>query len=391
MRALRLRTQLAAAMIGAVLLAVLFGYGGITLFIRWEERTLLQSLDTATRSAAAIIAHGGQPNAHAVTALYLDTVQISRQVDRDTDLVLAGLAALASCFGIWVGIRIAARLARPIETVSAAARELAAGDLTSRAAVTRTGSDEIATLVADFNSMAASLQRYDREVGESSAAIAHELRTPLTILRARLQAQHDGLIEPDAASTTILIAQVELLARIVDDLQVLSMARSGQLDLRLELVDLPTFLEETVPAIESLLERRGTCLDLDLRPATAMADTLRLHQVILALADNVARHGRAGGVMRLACGSDDANVCIEVSDDGPGLPAELRDRVFERFWRAETSRTRAAGGSGIGLAVCAAIVDAHGGTVSVDEARTGGARFTIYLPGDRISADFNAH
>jgi two-component system sensor histidine kinase BaeS/two-component system sensor histidine kinase AdeS len=386
-RTLRLRTQLAAAMIGAVLLAVLFGYGGIMMFVRWEEQTLLRSLDAATRSAAATIAHGGQPDARAVTALYLDTRNISRRVDQDIEVVLLVLAALASSFGIWVGIRIAGRLARPIEAVSAAARELAGGDLGSRASVSRAGSDELATLVADFNAMADVLQRYDREVGESSAAIAHELRTPLAILRARLQAHQDGLIDSGAKSSAILIAQVELLTRIVDDLQVLGMARSGRLELDLEEIDVAAFLADMVPAIATLLEGAAIRLDVDLRPCLIAADRLRLRQVILALADNVRRHARPGGLMQLTCGPDDDGVCIIVADDGPGIPPALRKRIFERFWRAEPSRTRAHGGSGLGLAVCAAIVEAHGGIISVDGALNGGALFAIRVAtGARIAA-----
>lgn len=377
---LRLRTQLAAAMIGAVLLAVLFGYGGITLFVQWEERQLLRSLDIATRSAAATIERGGQPDAQQVKRLYLDTLRITRQVDHDTDRVLVALACLASLFGIWVGIAVATRLVRPIEAVSAAARALSRGDLTRRVTVDRAGSDELATLVVDFNAMADALQRFDREVSESSAAIAHELRTPLTILRTRLQAQKDGHIHPDGDSNELLIAQVDLLTRIVDDLQVLSMADSGRLDLHREDVDIADFLRTTAVGVEVLLAQDGMTLETHLEPAVAAIDRMRLRQVILALANNARFHARSGGTMLLACGPGEGRARIVVADRGPGIAEADRARVFERFWRAEPSRMRAGGGSGLGLAVCAAIVRAHGGSLQIAPRVGGGSEFTLHLP-----------
>lgn len=376
----RLRTQLAAAMIGAVLLAVLFGYGGIRVFVHWEERQLLRSLDAATRSAATTIEHGGQPDARQVKRLYLDTLRISQQVDRDTDLVLIALSGLASLFGIWVGIKVATRLVQPIEAVSSAARALQHGDLARRALVDRAGSDELATLVVDFNAMADALERFDREVSESSAAIAHELRTPLTILRARLQAQQDGLIVPDRNSGELLVEQVDLLTRIVDDLQVLSLAGSGRLDLYREDVDLADFLCVTAASVEVLLEQAGMTLETRLEPTLAAVDRVRLRQVILALADNARRHAQLGGKMLLACEPGDGHSRILVADRGPGICAADRVRVFERFWRTEPSRRRVNGGSGLGLAVCAAIVNAHGGTITVDEREGGGTVFILDLP-----------
>jgi len=367
-------------MIGAVLLAVLFGYGGITLFVQWEERQLLHSLDAATRSAAATIERGGQPDAQQVKRLYLDTLRITQQVDHDTDRVLVLLACLASMFGIWVGIAVATRLVRPIEAVSAAARALSRGDLAQRVTVNRAGSDELATLVIDFNAMAQALERFDREVSESSAAIAHELRTPLTILRARLQAQLDGLIVPDRDSGELLIAQVDLLTRIVDDLQVLSMADSGRLDLHREDVDIAEFLRMTAKGVEVLLAEAGMRLETHFEHAVAAVDRMRLRQVILALADNARRHAQSGGTMLLACEPGDGHARILVADRGPGIDEADHARIFERFWRAEPSRMRSRGGSGLGLAVCAAVVRAHGGTIDIAPREGGGSVFTLILP-----------
>lgn len=389
----KLRTQLAAVMIVAILLAVLFGYLFLNLYQNWQEQVMLASLDATAKHTLAVVNAGGEPSARDMVALYKHSVHMTQSISRQQDKVLIVLTALASITGVGVGLLLASRLARPIEAVGTAARAIAMGDLGVRAAVPQPGAGELSSLVEDFNRMAEALQAFDREVRESSAAIAHELRTPLTILRGRLQGHLDKLFAMDDAALRALIAQVDLLGKIVGDLHVLSMANTGRLELNPSKSELGVLVADQLVALHPAIAEAGLMLETRLEPAPAHVDRQRIGQILLALIDNVLTHAAGGGVVRVETGRRGNGVFLSVLDRGPGLPPGTGEQVFERFWRAEPSRSRQHGGSGLGMAVVKAIVIAHGGTVTAECRAGGGTAVTICFPAmtaDAIRADESA-
>ncbi len=314
---------------------------------------------------------------------------VERQVrggDFDGAFELAVLAGVATGIGVGIGLLIAGRLARPLTALSAAARRVARGDLTARPQVPPRllrRADETGGLLRDFTAMAESLDRLETERREGAAAVAHELRTPLTILQSRLEAARDGLLRVDGGELGTLLQQTRVLSRLVEDLKTLSLAEAGRLHLAPRQVDLGHLARRVATGFRTAAAARGVRLDLAVPPGAvrARADPDRVAQVLANLLDNALRHTPAGGRVRVGVERADG-VVLTVADSGPGFPDDVLDRVFERFSRADTARSRASGGSGLGLAVVKALVDLHGGRVEARNADTGGALVAVTLPAD---------
>jgi two-component system, OmpR family, sensor histidine kinase AdeS len=377
---LSLRTQLALAMAFCVLAAVVFGYGGLTAFGEWQTQQQVKTLNPAARRAYDDLGADRAPNPQDLLALQNASRKIGAELETGQNWALLFLSLVAIGAGFGASVLLAARLARPLEEVAAAARRVAGGDLAARAPLRQRGAGEIAQLVDDFNHMAAELESFERELNESSAAIAHELRTPLTILRGRLQGMRDGVFQASEKEIIGLIQQVDALARIVDDLQTVSLATTGALDLRKARIDLAAEMDALMATVAPHLEAAGMCVELDLRAAPLDADAARLRQATVALLENARRHAASGGVVRVETFVDGAEARLRVLDRGPGFTADEALRVFERFWRADDSRSRDHGGSGLGLSVVEAIARAHGGHARALPREGGGAIFEIALP-----------
>jgi two-component system, OmpR family, sensor histidine kinase AdeS len=235
-------------------------------------------------------------------------------------------------------------------------------------------------LIGDFNSMSVSLQRAERELAESTASIAHELRTPLTILRGRLHGIADGVFALEPREVQGLLYQVEGLGRLVDDLQTLSLANSHRLILACESTDLADEAQRVLASTGPDLAAAGLEPILSLQAAPLVADGARVRQVISAVLTNACRYAPGSGVLRIATRSDQTAAILEIVDHGPGLPEGSEVVAFDRFWRGEASRSRNTGGTGLGLAVVRAIVEAHGGSASLGNHPGGGALFEMRLP-----------
>lgn len=275
--------------------------------------------------------------------------------------------------------RFARRLIRPLDQVASAARRIATGDLAARAVPDGLIFEETRQLVEDFNAMATQLSRVDIEMKTWHAAIAHELRTPLTILRGQLQGFVDGVFVPDKASLQGLVGQVESLGRIVDDLKILSLAQSGRLELRLEAVDLAREAATVIRIARPDLEAAGLSVEPDLASVEIDGDGARIRQALMALLDNARRHA-APGKLRIETRDTRDHAVLRVSDTGPGMTAQAIAQAFEPFWRADDSRSRESGGTGLGLAVVRAIAQAHGGTVVAGAVVPHGAVFELQFP-----------
>lgn len=294
-------------------------------------------------------------------------------------LAIAIMVFFALVAAIVAAFRLAGRILAPLNSVAASARRIADGDLSARAVAGDRSLGETAHLADDFNDMASRLQKMAADVTAWNAAIAHELRTPLTILRGRVQGLADGVFQPSAELYRTLLTQVEGLSRLVDDLRVVTLVDSGRFDLRFELVRLANEVERAVDVMRPTIEAGGFRAEVTVEDVRVWCDGTRIRQALLALIDNALRYAKPGRII-ISMAKAATTVTIRVEDEGQGLPSDFVAQAFEPFSRAEFSRSRAKGGSGLGLTVVRAIAIAHGGTAIYQPAASGGAAFEITLP-----------
>ena len=269
--------------------------------------------------------------------------------------LIAGLG-IAALLAVGVMLTIFRRVFRPVEALTEGARALAGGRLDARVPVR--GNDEVAELGRAFNSMAEALERNERARRSMVSDVAHELRTPLTSIRVQIEAVQDGVLQPDAKWIASIHEDAATLAHLVDDLQQLSLADAGAL--RLELADV---------AVAGIIERalnglgaEGITITVDVPPDLMIrADARRLVQVVRNLVVNALAF--ASRSIAISAAVSDGAIEIRVTDDGPGVPPEHAERIFDRFYRADPSRSRTTGGAGLGLAIARQLVELHGGTI----------------------------
>lgn len=290
--------------------------------------------------------------------------------------LLLGIGILTASI---VGWRLARYVTEPLKSVASAARTIARGDFSARAVLPRRSFGEAGELVADFNLMAERLERAETELKYSNSAIAHELRTPLTILRGRLQGLLDGAFQPSPQLYLRLIAHVDDLGGIVEELRTLALSNAGQLDLQYSRLDLAAEVEAAATSMEDDLSIAGSLVVRRLKPAVTVADKPRLRQAIVALLDNCRRYA-PNSTVYLETWQEKECVYFRCTDTGPGLADESRGRAFERFWRADDSRNRVSGGSGLGLPIVKAIMQAHGGDAIILPTEGRGFSIELQLP-----------
>ena len=300
-------------------------------------------------------------------------------VNRWLFLAVLGAGALA----VLLTLALTRRILGPVESLTAAARKLEAGDLSQRVAV-RSG-DEIGELARAFNAMADALERNEALRRGLVTDVAHELRTPLTNLRCQIEAIQDGLQPADAAAIRSLHEETLLLSRLVTDLQDLAMAEAGRLTLRRAPVDVADAVEGALASLRPLAGERRIRLRADApQGLVANADRERFGQILRNLLSNAVTHAPEGGEVVVAARAVGIagveGVEISVRDTGPGIAPEHLSRIFDRFYRADPSRARATGGSGLGLAIVKQLVEVHGGAVRAESEPGQGAIFTFTLP-----------
>lgn len=379
----KLSAQLVAAMTAVVVLSVIIMIGGMALYYLILDKVL--RLQMPPQALAAY--HAIKSNQLPQPADFRVLLDVHKGMEPQLSLMelgaLAVCGAVALTAGVAAALWFARRISEPLHRVAATARRVAGGDLGARVIQPELGgggAGETHQLIADFNLMADELQRAERDMRESVAAIAHELRTPLTVLRGRLQGMSDGVFVPDSKGLAGLILQVDSLTQIVEDLRTLSLAMAGRLLLQPAALDLAEEIDAAVDALAPDFTAAGLTIERDLRAAPVRADAARLRQVLLVMLENARRYALAGGVARVETRRGEGMVYLRVLDRGPGLRLGEEERVFERFWRADESRSRDAGGTGLGLAVVKAIAEAHGGSAIAFARPGGGACFEIRLP-----------
>jgi signal transduction histidine kinase len=274
-------------------------------------------------------------------------------------------------------------MTRPLREMTAAALAMARGDYSRR--IRATSRDEVGQLAAAFNQMAADLDAADQQRRELIANVSHELRTPIAALQAVLENLVDGVSAPDPATLSTALSQTQRLGSLVSELLDLSRLDAGVVALELEDVSVAELVAETVAEAEvsARVGGREVRFVVDVRPpgATVRADRARLHQVLANLLDNAVRHGPPGGTVSVLARRVGEQMEIDVRDEGPGIAAADRERVFDRFTRGERA---VGGGTGLGLAIARWAVDLHGGRIAVldpPEPGAAGCRIRVTLVG----------
>jgi two-component system, OmpR family, sensor histidine kinase AdeS len=378
---LGLRSQLIIAMMICIVATVAISIAATVYFIERQRIDYEQRLSPRARKAQAEIDASRIPtDLAAVREIFDADKRATDESEYLGNLALLTVAFVSILVGSLIAIVLAIRIGRPLQSVSAAAQRVASGDLTARADPAVGGAGETVDLIENFNAMAASLAAFERQSVENSAAIAHELRTPLTILRGRLQGMVEGVFKTERRDLEGLIAQVESLTQIVNDLNIVGLAQAGRLHINVAPIDLAQEMAALLYMVEPDLATAQMAVEVALAPAAAHADANRVRQAALALIDNARSHAQSGGVVRVETAVVGDYAIIRVLDRGPGLVAEAAARVFEPFWRGDASRSRTSGGSGLGLSVVSSIAKAHRGSVRAEPREGGGAVFEILLP-----------
>jgi signal transduction histidine kinase len=346
-----------------------FGYSTALVPDVGRTRIFEQHADLGT---AQVVAGAGEPLALVARAQH----GVARAFAL-AGVVVLGLALIASYLA-------GARVSLPLRRMAQVATRVDAGDLGPRMEITSSRADEVRILAEAFNRMLDRLSEAFASQREFVADASHELRTPLTVISGQLEvlaAQENPSSAEVVRVERLVRAEITRISRLVDDLLVLAQAERTDF-LRVESIDLRPFVTDLWDGLSLTAERRfelGTILD-----GTLQADPDRLAQALRNLARNAIEHTEErDGLVRLDVRPLALNrIRFTVTDDGPGIPEHERERVFERFHRTDTGRTRAGGGAGLGLAIVRAIAEAHRGTVRVGDSPDGrGAALELVLPG----------
>jgi signal transduction histidine kinase len=277
-----------------------------------------------------------------------------------------------------VMVQVLARgMTSPLREMAVAAMAMARGNYERR--VTATSADEVGELARAFNAMAAQLAEVDRQRRDLIANVSHELRTPLTALRAQLENVVDGVGAPDAETLDVMLRQVDRLSRLVAQLLDLSRLEAGIHPFDRSEVQVAEVVDAAVAEVK--LASPGAELVVDAAPDLCVSgDGDRLQQVVMNLIENAVRHSPAGSPVAITATRANGSVRLEVSDAGSGIADGDSDRIFERFYRADTARTSSGGGAGLGLSIARWIVDLHGGEIHAEPRHPTGCRVVVTLP-----------
>lgn len=295
---------------------------------------------------------------------------------------IAPLLAAVTIVGVSAGVLLSHGLSAPLTKLADAARAIGRRDLSKRVDVR--GSQEVRELARAFNDMASDLEQAEALRQNLLADVAHELRTPLSVIQGNLQAILDDVFELDKAEIARLYDQTRQLSRLVDDLRELAQAEAQHLKFQMVPVDMVDLIKQASDTYTPIAEVAGITLHTRIAesPPLIQGDRDRLAQCLGNLLTNAIRHTPEGGQVILALEARQETLTIEISDTGAGIPPEHLPHIFNRFYRSDPARARSTGGTGLGLAVTRAIIEAHDGVIEAQSQGTNnGSTFSIRLPG----------
>ncbi|HSK66802.1 MAG TPA: ATP-binding protein [Anaerolineales bacterium] len=303
-------------------------------------------------------------------------------IDRTNRTLLFG-ALIGAIIALLLGVFLSQTLTRPIRELTRATHAVSEGDLSQQVPVR--SDDELGELAQAFNRMSAQLSRSVNARKQMTADIAHELRTPLSLILGHAEAVHDGVLPPTPENFEIIREEAVRLEHLVNDLRMLSLADAGELSISLQTEEPQRLLQDVASTFEYQAQRKNITLDLDIASplSNIEVDPGRMTQVLTNILDNALRHTPAGGKIILSAREAEDQVELAIRDSGAGLTKEDLERIFDRFYRADTARQRdgaVQGGSGLGLAIAKSIVQAHGGQVRAESGSGNGLKVIITLP-----------
>lgn len=303
---------------------------------------------------------------------------------REALTVAAGAACVAA---VVVSIFVTRQVVTPIQAMMRASQRIAAGQYGERVDVrgnlARDELDELARLALSFNQMAAQLEKTEKMRQRLIGDVAHELRTPLTTIKGTTEGLIDGVLNPEPELFDQIYREADRLQRLVQDLQELSRVEAGAVELHLRPVPVERLVQATVDRLKRQFDEKGVDVEISLSPdlPPVAVDEDRAGQILLNLVGNALQYTPAGGKVVITAQPERQQVAIAIRDTGIGISAEHLMHLFTRFYRVDKSRSRAGGGSGIGLTIARHLVQAHGGTLRAESRGLGqGSTFTFTLP-----------
>lgn len=286
-------------------------------------------------------------------------------------IILVGALLLALALARW--------LLGPVRVLADATQALAGGDYSTRTHSRR--SDELGALSRDFDRLARTLEQHQQARRQWGADIAHELRTPLSILRGEVQALQDGVRPFSRAAVDSLAAECERLGHLIEDLYQLSLADAGALEYRFAMLDFAQIVNESMELSRSACRDAGLALEGNIAAVPPLrGDARRLAQLVDNLLANARRYTHASGRIRITLDECAHAIRLVIDDTPPGVAADALPRLFDRLYRVDSARTSTHGGAGLGLAICQAIVQAHGGSIRAEASPLGGLRVCVEFP-----------
>lgn len=330
---------------------------------------------TAVRSGGRIVGYAG------ILPLTRIMDDAQKRFIRDQQQAFVIVSGVMVLLAAGLSLLLARRLVRPLRELAQATHRLTAGDFTTR--VLTGGRDELGMLAADFNMLALTLEKNEQSRRQWVADISHELRTPLAVLRGEIEALHDGIRLPDAKTLHSLQSEILRMGRLVDDLYQLSMSDLGALTYKKTRLDMATLLSETITSYRPEFAGHNLKLLAQIPPLGScwlFGDAGRLQQLMANILGNSLKYTDTGGTQHLAMQCLDDAVIVDFQDSAPGVPENEHERLFDRLYRVESSRNRATGGAGLGLAICRNIVEAHGGRITASPSPLGGLWIRVELP-----------
>jgi signal transduction histidine kinase len=355
------------------LLIIAVGVGGVALGVDVVAPSLFDRLLERHMNG-----HGGMAHRGMTTSLQADTRTVLEQTIFQSlvlTTVIATIAALA------VSLFVTRRIVRPISRMAAASQAIAAGNYQTRVVIRE--HDELGDLAASLNGMAAALEDAEQRRVHLIGDVAHEIRTPLATVRGYLEGLSDGVVEPSPELFAQLHDETGRLQRLVDDLQELSRVESGRVALTPRRIAPARLIDAAVSRLASAFDEKGVRLSVERGSGLpdVLADEDRTIQVLTNLLSNALRYTPGEGEVRLGAAREDQFIRFSVRDTGTGIASEHLSRVFDRFYRVDPARSRAMGGSGIGLTIARSLVESQGGSIGAESAGPGqGSLFSFTLP-----------
>lgn len=297
--------------------------------------------------------------------------------------ILVGIGIFSLIISVITGIFLARQLSKPILKTVEVTKDIADGKYEARISE-GAGTKEINQLIGSINHLAGSLEKQETLRRQLTADVAHELRTPLTTVQTHLEAIMEGVWEPTRERLEGCYDEMTRLGNLVSDLESLAKVESDNLKLDKTEVILRELTDRILGGFEKELADRSLSVKLEGNCSAVQADKDRISQVIINLVSNAVKYTPDGGKIRITLSDWEDSVVFSISDNGIGIPEEELPYVFERFYRADKSRNRNTGGSGIGLAIVKSIITAHGGTIDVESRINEGSNFMFTLPRQTI-------